>query len=213
MPRRPTPTIAGRGVGGVLHDAEPRPARSRCEPDLERRPLDAQEQRSPAASSRLKRQATHDGCRCRSARARPRRSRELVRAAACTRRSRQCRAAAGGHRGGSGCPCPGGSRAAQTSVSGPYWLVLRQAVQVVVFEQASWFELTFRPVSPEPMMPFDQRPASESGFSLARLKLSRAGSGSPAGRARRASPRPRSSAGPRRSRSRRTPCSSRSSRW
>ena len=62
---------------------------------------------------------------------------------------------------------------AQTSVSGPYWALLRQDVQVVVFVQASVLEVVYRPVSPEPLMPFVQRPASESGFSLARLKLSR----------------------------------------
>src|SRR5262245_29795417 len=67
---------------------------------------------------------------------------------------------------------------AHTSVSGPYWLALRQPVQVDVFEQASVFEVVKRPVSPEPLRPFDQRPASESGFSLARSKLSTEVSGS-----------------------------------
>src|SRR5262249_16922655 len=59
----------------------------------------------------------------------------------------------------------------QTSTSGPYWALLRHPVQVVVTEQASWLELTLRPLSP-PMIAFVQRPASESGFSFARLKLS-----------------------------------------
>ena len=65
----------------------------------------------------------------------------------------------------------------QTSTSGPYWAALRQAVQVVVFEHASVFEVVFRPVSTEPLIPFVQRPASESGFSV-RLKASTVGSGS-----------------------------------
>src|SRR3990172_6291473 len=67
---------------------------------------------------------------------------------------------------------------AQTSVSAPYWLLLRHAVQVVVFVQASRLDATRRPVSTEPMIPFDQRPESDSGFSLRRLKLSSVGSGS-----------------------------------
>ena len=53
----------------------------------------------------------------------------------------------------------------------------RQAVQVVVKEQASAFEETWRPVSAEPPIPFDHRPESESGFSFGRLKLSSVGSG------------------------------------
>ena len=76
-------------------------------------------------------------------------------------------------------PVPGriGSRA-HTSTSGPYWAALRQAVQVVVFVQASWFEVVCSPVSTEPpLIPFVQRPASESGFSV-RLKASTVGSGS-----------------------------------
>ena len=67
---------------------------------------------------------------------------------------------------------------AQTSVSGPYVPLFRHAVHVVVFVQLSVFELTRKPVSPEPMIPFDQRPPSLSGFSLRRLKVSRIGSGS-----------------------------------
>ena len=66
----------------------------------------------------------------------------------------------------------------QTSTSGPYWVVLRQDVQVVVFEQASVFEVVRRPVSADPLTPFVQRPASESGFSFGRSKLSTTGSGS-----------------------------------
>jgi hypothetical protein len=60
---------------------------------------------------------------------------------------------------------------AHTSTSGPYWALLRQAVHVVVTEQASWLDATFKPPSPL-MIAFVQRPASESGFSLARLKSS-----------------------------------------
>ena len=59
---------------------------------------------------------------------------------------------------------------AHTSTSGPNWTLLRRAVQVVVTEQASWFELTAKPLSP-PMIAFVQRPASES-VSLGRLKSS-----------------------------------------
>ena len=81
-------------------------------------------------------------------------------------------------------PVPGrvDSRA-QDSASGPYWPALRQAVQVVVFEQASVFAVVKRPVSTPPveLMPFVQRPASESGFSFARSKLSTVGSGASGG--------------------------------
>ena len=42
---------------------------------------------------------------------------------------------------------------------------LRQAVQVVVTEQASWFDGDVEAGLAEPMTPFVQRPASESGFS------------------------------------------------
>ena len=35
---------------------------------------------------------------------------------------------------------------AQTSLSGPYWGVVRQAVQVVDVVQASWLELTLQTV-------------------------------------------------------------------
>jgi len=55
-------------------------------------------------------------------------------------------------------------RRAQTSTSGPYWAAFRHAVQVDVFEQASVFEVVDRPVSIDPLIPFVQRPASESGF-------------------------------------------------
>ena len=68
---------------------------------------------------------------------------------------------------------------AHTSTSGPYWAALRQAVQVVVFEQASVFEVVSQArLAPTPLTPFAQRPASESGFSSGRSKLSTAGSGS-----------------------------------
>src|SRR5262245_16365937 len=64
-----------------------------------------------------------------------------------------------------------------TSTSGPYWGVVRQAVQVVDFEQASVFEVTLRPVSTPPvaLIPFVQPPAS--GLSLGRSKLSTVTSG------------------------------------
>ena len=67
---------------------------------------------------------------------------------------------------------------AHTSVSGPYDALLRHAVQVVVFVHSTVFACTRSPVSTAPMIPFDQRPESLSGFSLRRLKPSRAGSGS-----------------------------------
>ncbi len=70
------------------------------------------------------------------------------------------------------------AKRAHASASGPYCVVFRQAVQVVVRVHASWFELTTRPVSVEPITPFDQRVPSESGFSFARLNESRTGSGS-----------------------------------
>ena len=70
---------------------------------------------------------------------------------------------------------------AHDSTSGPYTALLRQAVHVVVFVDASWFDVTRRPVSAEPMMPFDQRPASDSAFSFL-LKLSTTGKGSTGGR-------------------------------
>src|SRR5262249_59781658 len=63
----------------------------------------------------------------------------------------------------------------QTSVSGPYWVPLRQPVQVVEREQASAFETTLSPLSPVPRMLFDQPFAS--GFSSGRFYFSRIGSG------------------------------------
>ena len=42
-------------------------------------------------------------------------------------------------------------------------------------------DATRSPVSPEPMMPLDHRPASDSGFSFRLLKLSTTGSGSTGG--------------------------------
>ena len=67
---------------------------------------------------------------------------------------------------------------AHTSASGPKVALLRQDVHVEVFVQASVLDVVYRPVSIEPLIPFVQRPALDSGFSLGRLKLSTVGSGS-----------------------------------
>ena len=65
-----------------------------------------------------------------------------------------------------------------TSTSGPYGVLERQAVQVVVAVQASWFEDTCRPFSTPPFTAFVQSRPSESGFSFGRLKSSSGTSGS-----------------------------------
>ena len=68
---------------------------------------------------------------------------------------------------------------AHTSTSGPYWALLRQAVQVVDSRTGKRVRRdveTLAPIVP-PTMLFVQRPESESGFSFARLKESTATSG------------------------------------
>ena len=80
-------------------------------------------------------------------------------------------------------PSPGsvGTRT-ETSTSGPYCAALRQAVQVVTTEQASWLEVTLWPLSPG-MTEFVQRAPSVRGFSLGRLKESTIVSGEAGGTA------------------------------
>ena len=67
---------------------------------------------------------------------------------------------------------------AHTSTSGPYWVLLRHAVQVVDNEHASVFEETFNPLSVvPPTMLFVHLAESDSGLSFGRLKESVATSG------------------------------------